>query len=150
MIEIQIIRQSPELVKQKLSVKNFSDLHLVDEILQADEERRNIQKQLDDIRSRENAIAKEIGVLFKEGKKDEAEAKKAETVSLKEESATLTNRFAETEKRQFDLLVQLPNLPCDLVPKGKTAEDNIVAKQVGDIPVLHANEIGRASCRERV
>ena len=139
MIEIQIIRQSPELVKQKLSVKNFSDLHLVDEILQADEERRNIQKQLDDIRSRENAIAKEIGVLFKEGKKDEAEAKKAETVSLKEESATLTNRFAETEKRQFDLLVQLPNLPCDLVPKGKTAEDNIVAKQVGDIPVLHAN-----------
>jgi seryl-tRNA synthetase len=69
MIEIQIIRQSPELVKQKLSVKNFSDLHLVDEILQADEERRAIQKQLDDIRSRENAIAKEIGVLFKEGKK---------------------------------------------------------------------------------
>ena len=59
MIEIQIIRQSPELVKQKLSVKNFSDLHLVDEILQADEERRAIQKQLDDIRSRENTIAKE-------------------------------------------------------------------------------------------
>lgn len=141
MIEIQIIRQSPELVKQKLSVKNFSDLHLVDEILQADEERRAIQKQLDDIRSRENTIAKEIGVLFKEGKKDEAEAKKSETLSLKEESATLTNRFAETEKRQFDLLVQLPNLPCDLVPKGKTAEDNVVAKQVGDIPVLHANAL---------
>ncbi len=141
MIEIQIIRQSPELVKQKLSVKNFSDLHLVDEILQADEERRAIQKQLDDIRSRENTIAKEIGVLLKEGKKDEAEAKKSETLSLKEESATLTNRFAETEKRQFDLLVQLPNLPCDLVPKGKTAEDNVVAKQVGDIPVLHANAL---------
>ncbi len=141
MIEIQIIRQSPELVKQKLSVKNFSDLHLVDEILQADEERRAIQKQLDDIRSRENTIAKEIGVLFKEGKKDEAEAKKAETISLKEESTSLTNRFTETEKKQFDLLVQLPNLPCDIVPKGKTAEDNIVAKQVGDIPVLHANAL---------
>ncbi len=139
MIEIQIIRQSPELVKQKLSVKNFSDLHLVDEILQADEERRAIQKQLDDIRSRENAIAKEIGVLFKEGKKEEAETKKAETVSLKEESATLTSRFNETEKKQFDLLVQLPNLPCDVVPKGKTAEDNEVVKQVGEIPVLHAN-----------
>jgi seryl-tRNA synthetase len=82
MIEIQIIRQSPELVKQKLSVKNFSDLHLVDEILQADEERRAIQKQLDDIRSRENAIAKEIGVLFKEGKKDEAEAKKVGNIEF--------------------------------------------------------------------
>lgn len=137
MLEIQLIRQNPAFVKERLAVKHFAEINLVDEILQADEERRNIQKELDDIRNRENVIAKEIGGLFKEGKKDEAEAKKIETVKLKEQSATLSARFSELEKTQQDLLVRLPNLPNAIVPEGKTAEDNVVVKQVGEIPTLH-------------
>lgn len=139
MLEIQLIRQNPAFVKERLAVKHFAEINLVDEILQADEERRNIQKELDDIRNRENVIAKEIGGLFKEGKKDEAEAKKTETVKLKEQSATLSVRFSELEKTQQDLLVRLPNLPNELVPQGKTAEENVVVKQVGEIPTLHTN-----------
>jgi seryl-tRNA synthetase len=91
---------------------------------------------LDAIRSRENALAKEIGGLFKEGKKDEAEAKKQESIALKDESAQLTLQFAALEKEQNDLLVILPNLPSATVPAGKVAEDNEVVKQVGDIPTL--------------
>ncbi len=139
MLEIQLIRQNPAFVKERLAVKHFAEINLVDEILQADEERRNIQKELDDIRNRENVIAKEIGGLFKEGKKDEAEAKKTETVKLKEQSATLSARFSELEKTQQDLLVRLPNLPNELVPQGKTAEENVVVKQVGEIPTLHTD-----------
>jgi len=139
MIEIQTIRQSPEFVKERLAVKNFADVHLVDEIIIADGERRNIQKQLDEIRNRENVLSKEIGVLFKDGKKEEAETKKAETVKLKEESANLSTQFDDVEKTQFDLLVLLPNLPSAQVPKGKTPEENEVVKQHGDIPALPAN-----------
>lgn len=137
MLEIQLIRQNPAFVKERLAVKHFAEINLVDEILQADEERRNIQKELDDIRNRENVIAKEIGGLFKEGKKDEAEAKKNETVKLKEQSAVLSARFSEVEKTQQDLLVRLPNLPNAIVPEGKTPEENVVVKQIGEIPALH-------------
>lgn len=139
MLEIQLIRQNPDFVKERLSVRHFAEIGLVDEILKADEERRNIQKELDEIRNRENIIAKEIGGLFKEGKKAEAEAKKTEVVALKERSTTLSARFTEVEKELQKLLVRLPNLPNAIVPNGKTAEDNVVVKQVGEIPSLHEN-----------
>lgn len=136
MLEIQLLRAQPDFVKERLLHKNFADIALVDKILATDEARRSIQIKLDDIRSRENALAKEIGGLFKEGKKDEAEAKKQESIALKDESAQLTLQFAALEKEQNDLLVILPNLPSATVPAGKVAEDNEVVKQVGDIPTL--------------
>jgi seryl-tRNA synthetase len=137
MIEIQTIRQNPDFVKERLAVKNFSELNIVDEILKTDEERRLIQGKLDEIRNKENTLAKEIGGLFKEGKKDEADAKKLEVGALKQQSTELSERFAELDKEQQNLLVKLPNLPHASVPKGKTPEENETVKQFGDIPVLH-------------
>jgi seryl-tRNA synthetase len=137
MIEIQTIRQNPDFVKERLAVKNFSELNIVDEILKTDEERRLIQGKLDEIRNKENTIAKEIGNLFKEGKKDEADTKKLEVAALKEQSASLSEKFTELDKEQQNLLVKLPNLPHSSVPKGKTPEENENVKQVGEIPVLH-------------
>lgn len=136
MLEIQLLRAQPDFVKERLRHKNFAEVALVDKILDTDEARRAIQIKLDDIRNRENTIAKEIGGLFKEGKKDEAEAKKQESIALKDESAQLTLQYAALEKEQNDLLVILPNLPSTTVPAGKVAEDNEVIKQVGDIPTL--------------
>ncbi len=136
MLEIQLLRAQPDFVKERLRHKNFAEVALVDKILDTDEARRAIQIKLDDIRNRENTIAKEIGGLFKEGKKDEAEAKKQESIALKDESAQLTLQYAALEKEQNDLLVILPNLPSATVPAGKVAEDNEVIKQVGDIPTL--------------
>ena len=137
MIEIQTIRQNPDFVKERLAVKNFSELNIVDEILKTDEERRLIQGKLDEIRNKENTLAKEIGNLFKEGKKDDADTKKQEVTALKEHSASLSEKFAALDKEQQNLLVKLPNLPHSSVPKGKTPEENENIKQVGEIPMLH-------------
>jgi seryl-tRNA synthetase len=137
MLEIQLLRAQPDFVKERLRHKNFAEAELVDKILATDEARRAIQIRLDAIRSQENALAKEIGGLFKEGKKDEAETKKQESIALKEESAQLTLQFAALEKEQNDLLVILPNLPSATVPAGKVAEDNEVVKQAGEIPTLY-------------
>lgn len=136
MLEITNIRNHAELIKQRLAVKNFAELGLVDDVLAADEKRRAIQKKLDDNLAQQNAIAKEIGDLFKQGKKDEADAKKHETATLKESSKTLNEELIAIEEEQKNILVRIPNTPNEKVPAGKTPEDNEVVKQVGEIPVL--------------
>lgn len=137
MLEITYLRSHADDVKARLAKKNFAELHLVDEILAADEKRRHIQKQLDDNLAQQNLMAKEIGDLFKQGKKEEAEQKKSKTAALKEESKQLEQQFAQVEEEQKHLLVSLPNLPHSSVPAGKSAEDNEVVKQHGEIPQLH-------------
>lgn len=136
MLEIGLIRQAPEDFKKRLAVKHFSELNLIDEVLILDENRRQTQKKLDDNLARQNAIAKEIGELFKQGNKEEAEAKKSETVSLKDESKTLEINLNEIEENILNILVRIPNTPNTLVPEGRTPEENVVVKQVGAIPML--------------
>ena len=136
MIEINTIRTQPDLVKKGLAKKHFKDIQLVDELLQVDEQRRKVQQSLEDIRGKENILAKEIGELFKQGKKDEADQKKAQVTSLKEDSAKLTEQLNKLESDQKDILVKFPNLPHSSVPEGKTPEENEVVKQHGEIPAL--------------
>ncbi|HEY0262088.1 MAG TPA: serine--tRNA ligase, partial [Chitinophagales bacterium] len=137
MLEIQLIRQKPEFVKERLAVKHFAEIGLVDTISDIDIKRRSTQAELDSIRSQENVLAKEIGELMKAGKKAEAEMKKLEVADLKTISADRTKLFEALEKELQDLLVRLPNLPNAIVPEGKTPEENVVVKQVGEIPILH-------------
>ena len=137
MLEIGLIRSNPDAIKKGLTKKHFKDLHLIDELLQVDEQRRRVQQQMEEIRNRENQIAKEIGELMKQGKKDEANEKKALTPALKEESAKLTEQMTSLENEQTNILLQLPNMPHESIPEGKTPEENVTTKQQGDIPVLH-------------
>ncbi|MBP6731194.1 MAG: serine--tRNA ligase [Chitinophagales bacterium] len=136
MLEIITIRNNAENVKQRLAVKNFKELNLIDEVVAIDEKRRSIQTKLDENLSRQNAIAKEIGDLFKQGKKDEADAKKAETAALKENSKQFEAELAKAEEEIKDILVRIPNTPHTSVPLGKTPEENEVVKTVGEIPTL--------------
>lgn len=136
MLEIALIRTNPDLVKAGLKKKHFKDLYLVDELLQVDEKRRKVQQSLEEIRGKENILAKEIGDLFKQGKKAEADEKKAQATGLKEESARLTGELSDLEDAQRDILLQLPNLPHASVPEGKTPEENEVVKEAGQIPAL--------------
>lgn len=138
MLELALIRSNPELVKAGLKKKHFKDMWLVDELLGVDEKRRRVQQSLEEIRNKENVLAKEIGDLFKQGKKEDAEQKKSQAIGLKEDSARLTGELADLELSQTDILIQLPNLPHASVPEGKTPEENEVVKQVGEIPALHA------------
>lgn len=138
MLEITLLRNDASFVKERLAVKNFKEIELIDEALSVDEKRRHLQKELDDNLAKQNVIAKEIGELFKKGDKASAEAKKGETATLKEESRKLEADFNAADDQLKNILVKLPNLPHQSVPKGKAAEDNEVVKQVGEIPQLHA------------
>jgi seryl-tRNA synthetase len=138
MIPIQLIRDNAAFVKERLAIRNFGNVGLVDDILAFDESRRKLQLELDNSLNQINVISKSIGGLMKEGKKEEAEAKKAEVSSIREKEKELKEQVIVLEKQQFDALVQLPNLPAALVPAGKTPEENEVVREHGFIPNLHS------------
>lgn len=141
MLDIKLIREKAEFVKERLAHKNFGQPELVDDILQLDGERRNLQQQLDAVLNQSNIAAKAIGGLMKEGKKEEAEAKKAEVSGLKEQEKQLKEQLAVVEQQQQDIAIQLPNLPAALVPAGKTPEENEVVRQGGTLPQLPADAL---------
>ncbi|MFN8321485.1 MAG: serine--tRNA ligase [Chitinophagales bacterium] len=136
MLEITALRNAPQEIKNRLTVKNFKEVNLIDEILTVDEKRRSIQTKLDENLAKQNAIAKEIGDLFKQGKREDADKKKAETASLKEDSKLFESQLTIAEEQMRDILVRIPNTPHISVPLGKTPEENEVIKQVGEIPTL--------------
>jgi seryl-tRNA synthetase len=139
MLQLAFIRQNRDLVKERLAVKHFADVNLVDQIIELDEQRRKTQLENDELAAKVNAASKEIGMLMGKGQKEEAEAKKAEVAQYKESSKNIADQLSTLEQQVNELLVRLPNLPSTLVPVGKTAEDNVNVKESGDEPVLPAN-----------
>ncbi|HTA82140.1 MAG TPA: serine--tRNA ligase [Bacteroidia bacterium] len=136
MLEIAYIRQNSEDVIMRLAVKNFDAGTVVKEILTLDEKKRSVQTKLDDVLAQLNKASKEIGDLYKAGKKQEADDLKGKTTAWKEEITELEAELKNTEQAVQDKLVTLPNLPNSTVPKGKTPEDNAVVFTHGDIPQL--------------
>ncbi len=136
MLTLKLLRENPDFVIERLSVKNFDAKEIVKGILEQDKLRRQYQTELDNTLAQQKLKAKEIGGLMKDGKKEEAEAAKADVAVLKARSVELTNLMEESSRKQNDLLVLLPNIPVAIVPLGKGAEDNLVVKTGGDIPSL--------------
>lgn len=135
MLQIQKLREGKENVIAGLQKKYFSDIKVVDLILNLDEEKRKTQAELDALLATMNARSKEIGKLMTEGKKEEAELEKAFVSALKANEKELTIHFQELESALANELVKLPNLPHSTVPSGKTPEENEVVKQQ-EIPIL--------------
>ena len=125
------MRDNPEMVVAKLAKKNFDASAIVAEILDLDTLRRSLQTESDALKSSQNQIAARIGQLMRQGLKDEAEQAKAEVAGLKEKYNDMIARLDQAEKEMNAKIVLLPNLPCDLVPEGKGAEDNLVVKMGG-------------------
>lgn len=134
MLQVSILRENPEWVKERLKVKLFKNTELVDEIVSLDDERKRLQSELDNLQSKINAASKNIGVLMAKGQRDEAEKIKAEVAAMKPAVEPLKTQSAEVEEKLHNTLVQLPNLPDDLVPAGAYAEDNVVVKEAGEKP----------------
>jgi len=132
MLQVNYIRENREKVLERLSIRNFKQPELVDEIIKIDEQRRSTQTSLDSISAEANAAAKQIGDLMRTGKREEAEAIKAQTASHKENIKNLSDQLNELETAQHNLIVQLPNLPYHLVKKGSTAEENEVVLTHGE------------------
>ncbi|MDE6017837.1 MAG: serine--tRNA ligase [Muribaculaceae bacterium] len=136
MLLLNTIKGDPEWVIARLAVKGFDGRAVITEILEIDAERRRLQQKTETDAAQLNKLAKSIGGLMKEGKKDEAEAAKAEVARIKGETAGLQDRLAECEQKMTQLLLTVPNLPYEGVPEGKTADDNVVEKTGGEIPDL--------------
>ena len=141
MLQLQVIRQNPDWVKERLKVKQFKDTGLVDTILSLDDQRKKLQLEFDTTQSKVNSTSKEIGQLMGKGQKEEAEAKKQEVATLKNSLQPITDKLAEVEKQLQDALVVLPNLPSEKVPVGKTPADNVVVREGGEKPNLPVGSV---------
>ena len=141
MLQVNLIKQNPEEVKKRLSVKNFKEVNLVDEIILLDEERKRLNFQFDETKAGINAVSKEIGQLMSKGKKEEAEAKKKDVENFKIKLEPVQQQLNVAEKKLTDLILRLPNLPSEKVPPGKTPEENEVVKMGGSKPELFAGAV---------
>ncbi len=136
MLTLQQIKADPARTVARLAIKGFDGKEPIDKVLALDERRRQLQLDNDNKAAELNRIAASIGRLMKEGKKDEANEAKAEVGALKEAQKEIAGQLATTEQELHELLCTIPNLPCDMVPEGKTAEDNVVEKTGGPMPDL--------------
>jgi seryl-tRNA synthetase len=136
MLQVNYIREHKEEVLKGLAVKNFKQPELVEEVLKLDEQRRQTQTQLDSLLAEANAAAKQIGELMRQGKKDEAEAIKAQGSSSKESQKTLSDQLEILEQELLNHLLVLPNLPHSSVPLGKSPEENETVLEQGSKPTL--------------
>lgn len=141
MLQIGFIRENQEKVIQALAKRNLNARETVEEVVQLDEKRRSTQVQLDTILSESNKLSKDIGELMKCGEKAKAAILKEKTVLLKESSRELSEKAELLANELTQKLYTLPNLPADIVPEGKTPEENLTVFEEGEIPVLHADAL---------
>jgi len=136
MLQLSVIRENPEVVIQRLSIKHFDGREIIPNIIALDDKRKETQKHLDDSLAQANSMAKEIGFLFQSGNAKQANNLKAKTMELKNLSKELGTSLESTKEELEDLLVKVPNLPHSSVPAGNSPEDNVRMMQEGEIPQL--------------
>lgn len=139
MLQVPFIRQNTEAVKQRLAVKNFKQPELVDELIKWDDKRKQYQQEQDELLAKINSSSKEIGQLMAKGLKEEAEQRKQEVAAYK--TQLNPEKLNEAEKNIETILYLLPNLPAEQVPVGNSPEDNVVVKEGGQKPSLHAGAV---------
>lgn len=136
MLQVAVIRENREQVIKALAKRNIDARNLVDSVLELDEKRRATQVELDNVKAESNRISKEIGELMKAGKREEAEAIKAQTATLKETDKQLSEKLDVYANELIQELYKIPNVPAEIVPEGKSADDNITVFEEGEVPVL--------------
>jgi seryl-tRNA synthetase len=134
MLTINLIREKKEFIIERLKVKNFEAEEIINKILTLDSSRREIQAKTDMLQAAMNQLSREIGSLMKDGKKDETEAAKNKTYSLKEDIKTLSDKLIPIDDALKNEIISLPNLPHESVTKGHGADDNIKVREGGVIP----------------
>ena len=137
MLQIQRIRQQPEAIIEGLKKRGIDATQTVNDLIDLDAQRRGIRHQMEEKQARSNALAKEIGQLFKSGKGAEANELKAETGALKQDIKALNEELQGLEEKEHDLILTLPNVPHESVPAGKDENDNEEVSRKGEIPTLH-------------
>lgn len=137
MLQVNFIRENKEEVITRLAKKNFEATAIVELVVELDEKRRNTQVELDNLLAESNKLSKDIGEMMKNGEKAKAEILKEKTTQIRENSKTLNESLNAIANQLQDELYKLPNLPAEIVPFGKTPEENLNVFEEGDIPKLH-------------
>ena len=137
MLQVNFIRENKEEVITRLAKKNFEATAIVELVVELDEKRRNTQAELDNLLAESNKLSKDIGEMMKSGEKAKAEILKEKTTQIRENSKTLNESLNAIANQLQDELYKLPNLPAQIVPFGKTPEENLNVFEEGDIPKLH-------------
>lgn len=141
MLTIQQIKEDPERIIARLAVKGFDGKQGINDVITLDDERRSLQFRNDNLAADLKKQADAIGRLMKEGRRDEAEEAKKNVAEIKAEQKEVADRLAEAENSIREILLSIPNVPCDAVPEGKTAEDNVIEKTGGQMPDLPADAL---------
>ncbi len=137
MLQIAFIRDNQDQVVRALAKKHLDAKDLVTEVVALDEQRRAAQVELDNVLAESNRLSKDIGDLMRSGEKAKAAILKERTIALKEQSKELSEKAESLAAELQQKMYLLPNLPADIVPEGKTPEENVTVFQAGDIPSLH-------------
>jgi seryl-tRNA synthetase len=135
MLTLKLIQEQKDLVIKRLAIKNFDAKDIIDQVISLDEKRKATQLEVDNKQAEMNSLSKKIGQLFKEQKMDEANTAKAKTAELKEAITSLNNTLSEAQNSLTSLLIQIPNIPNEIVTPGKGEEENVVLKTI-DTPIL--------------
>ncbi len=142
MLTLQILREHTEAVLEGLTKRGFKEAEsLVGQLIENDKQRRETQNTLDALKAESNAGSKKIGELMKSGKAEEAQQLRAAVGQDKEKIKLLEESLSEFEKRQMEILYKIPNVPAQVVPAGKSAEDNITVYEHGTVPTLHTDAL---------
>ena len=136
MLTLQQIKENPTLIIERLAVKHFDGKEPIERVIALDERRRQLQLKNDNAAAELKKLAASIGALMKSGDKDSAEQAKATVATLKDQQKTVAEELDKTEKQITEILLSVPNIPCAMVPQGRTAEDNVVEKTGGPMPDL--------------
>ena len=141
MLTLQQINQDPEQVIARLAVKQFDGREPIMRVVELDKQRRAAQKQRDDNAAQLNKMAAQIGALMKQGQREEADKAKEAVAALKTSLKDIDDQLSAAQDEITEILLSVPNLPCEAVPKGRTAADNVVEKQGGNMPDLPADAL---------
>jgi len=141
MLTLKYITENRDEVIARLAIKNYDGAAIISQVVELDNLRKTTQVQVDTASAELNNLSKEIGLLFKQGKQPEADQAKEKTVELKETIKTLGDQQSAVEVKLTELLLQIPNLPHASVPAGKHAEDNLIERSGGVMPVLPADAV---------
>ena len=141
MLTLQQIKANPDDIIRRLAIKGFDGQKAIYDVIDLDNQRRALQLKNDNLAADLNKSAAMIGRLMKEGKKEEAEQAKTQVASIKEAQKEIAAQLDETERSIREILLSVPNVPCDMVPEGRSAADNIVDKEGGHMPDLPADAL---------
>ena len=141
MLTLQQIKADPQRVIERLAVKGFDASEIIPRIIELDNSRRALQLQSDTKAAELNKLAATIGAHMKKGEREQAEQAKTLVAEGKAAQKNLADQLDAVEKQITDILLNVPNTPCDMVPEGRTAEDNVVEKTGGPMPDLPADAL---------